>query len=90
MESRIKEMETLPRPAGMPELRSRVRPVLYRAGALALGFAGGWSVLYGQLAPLGLGLVLGSGEQDFAAAAAGAVLALLLRGSGLHGVCLVS
>ncbi len=95
MQSRIKAAEGLSRPGAVAlgsaelDLRARFQPALYRAGALALGFAGGWAVLYGQLSPLGLGLVLGAGEPGFAAAAAGAVLALLLRGSGLHGVCLV-
>lgn len=69
--------------------RAMVRPVLRRLAALAVGFAGGWAVLYGTLAPLGLGLALGAAEDCFAACAAGAALAVLLRGAGLQGVCLL-
>ena len=66
MQSRIKAAEGLSRPGAVAlgsaelDLRARLQPALYRAGALALGFAGGWAVLYGQLSPLGLGLVLGA------------------------------
>ncbi|MGN0708235.1 MAG: SpoIIE family protein phosphatase [Faecalibacterium sp.] len=69
--------------------RAALRPALRRLTALAVGFAGGWAVLYGSLAPFGLGLALGAAEDCFAACAAGTALAVLLRGSGLHGVCLL-
>ena len=56
--------------------RAMVRPVLRRLAALAVGFAGGWAVLYGTLAPLGLGLALGAAEDCFAACAAALYLQL--------------
>ena len=67
----------------------RGRAALRQLFGLAAGLAGGWAVLYGQLCPLGLGLVLGLGEDCFAACGAGAVLALLLRGQGVRAVCLI-
>lgn len=66
-----------------------LRPVLRRGAALAVGFAGGWAMLYDALMPFGLGLTLGAGEDCFAACAVGAVLAVLLRGAGVRGVCLI-
>lgn len=69
--------------------RAMVRPALRRLTALAVGFAGGWAVLYGALAPFGLGLALGAAEDCFAACAAGAALAILLRDAGLRGICLL-
>ena len=62
--------------------RGRGRAALRQLYGLAAGLAAGWAVLYGQLYPFGLGLVLGLGEDCFAACGAGAVLALLLRGAG--------
>ena len=69
--------------------RAAVRPALRRLAAVAVGFAGGWAMLYGALLPFGLGLTLGAAEDCFAACAAGAALAVLLRGTGLRGVCLL-
>ena len=69
--------------------RGRGRAALRQLGGLAAGLAAGWAVLYGQLCPFGLGLVLGLGEDCFAACGAGAVLALLLRGQGVRAVCLI-
>ena len=72
--------------------RALVRPAARRLGAVALGFAGGWAVLYGALMPFGLGLTLGLGEDCFAACAAGAALGVLLHGAGalsLRCVCLL-
>ncbi len=69
--------------------RGRIAPVLRRCGALAVGFAGGWAILYGELEPLGLALALGLAEDCFAAGAAGAVLALLLRAEQLRGAVMI-
>ena len=69
--------------------RGRGRAALRQLYGLAAGLAAGWAVLYGQLYPFGLGLVLGLGEDCFAACGAGAVLALLLRGQGVRTVCLI-
>lgn len=69
-----------------------MRPAVRRLGAVALGFAGGWAVLYGALMPFGLGLVLGLAEDCFAPCAAGAALGVLLHGFGalsLRSVCLL-
>ena len=64
------------------EPRAQLRPAVQRLAAVAVGFAGGWAVLYGTLMPFGLGLVLGFGEEYFAPCAAGAALGLLLHGFG--------
>ena len=69
--------------------RGRLRAAGRQVFGLAAGAAGGWAVLYGQLCPLGLAMVLGLGEDCFAAAAAGAVLAMLGRGLGVRAVCLL-
>ena len=72
--------------------RALLRPALRQMGALAMGFAGGWAVLYGALLPFGPGLALGLGEDCFAACAAGAALGLLLHGFGalsLQSICLL-
>ena len=72
--------------------RAMLRPAVRRLGAMAVGFAGGWAVLYGALMPFGLGLVLGFGEDCFAPCAAGAALGVLLHGFGalsLRSVCLL-
>ena len=72
--------------------RAAVRPVLRRCAALAVGFAGGWAVLYDALLPFGLGLTLGLGEDCFAPCAAGAVLGVLFHGFGelsLRSVCIL-
>ena len=69
--------------------RGQVSGVMRQLFGLAAGLAGGWAVLYGQLCPFALGLVLGLGEDCFAACGAGAVLALLLRGQGVRTVCLI-
>ena len=42
--------------------RGRGRAALRQLGGLAAGLAAGWAVLYGQLCPFGLGLVLGWGR----------------------------
>ena len=39
--------------------RAELRPAARRLAAVAVGFAGGWAVLYGALMPFGLGFVLG-------------------------------
>lgn len=73
-------------------LRAAWRPAARRLAALAVGFAGGWAVLYGALMPFGLGLTLGFAEDCFASCAAGAALGLLLHGFGalsLRSVCLL-
>ena len=75
--------------AGALIRRGRGRAALRQLYGLAAGLAAGWAVLYGQLAPFGLGLALGFGEDSFAACGAGAVLGLLLRGQGLRAVCLI-
>lgn len=78
--------------APAPEARAVLRPAVRRLGAVALGFAGGWAVLYGALMPFGLGLVLGLAEDCFAPCAAGAALGVLLHGFGalsLRSVCLL-
>ena len=72
--------------------RAELRPAVRRLVAVAVGFAGGWAVLYGALMPFGLGLVLGFAEDCFAPCAAGAALGVLLHGFGelsLHSVCLL-
>ncbi len=72
--------------------RAAVRPLLRRGCALAVGFAGGWAVLYGALLPFGLGLTLGLAEDCFAPCAAGAVLGILLHSFGelsLRSICLI-
>lgn len=72
--------------------RAAIRPVLRRAGALAVGFAGGWATLYGALLPFGLGLTLGFAEDCFAPCAVGAVLGILLHSFGelsLRSICLI-
>ena len=51
--------------------RGRGRAALRQLYGLAAGLAAGWAVLYGQLYPFGLGLVLGLGEDCFAACGAG-------------------
>lgn len=69
-----------------------LRPAVRRFAAMGLGFAGGWTVLYGRLMPLGLGLTLGLPDEQFAACAAGAALGTLLRGVGgfsLRSICLL-
>ncbi len=52
-------------------MRAAVRPALRQGAALAVGLAGGWAVLYGALIPFGPGFGFGSGEDCFAASAAG-------------------
>ena len=69
--------------------RGQMGLVLRQLYGLVVGFAGGWAVLYGQLCPFALGLVLGLGEDCFAACGAGAVLALLMRAQGVRTVCLI-
>ena len=72
--------------------RAALRPAVRKLAALAVGFAGGWAVLYGALMPFGLGLTLGFAEDCFAACAAGAALGILLHGFGalsLRSVCLL-
>ena len=54
--------------------RAELRPAARRLAAVAVGFAGGWAVLYGALMPFGLGFVLGFAEDCFAPCAAGAAL----------------
>ena len=90
MEKTFGSQLRLPRSFGSPLEKWRaVGPVVRRCSALALGFAGGWSVLYGGLMPFGLGLTLGAGEDCFAACAVGAVLAQLLRGGEIRSVGLI-
>ena len=36
--------------------RAELRPAARRLAAVAVGFAGGWAVVYGALMPFGLGL----------------------------------
>ena len=69
--------------------RGQVSGVMRQLFGLVTGLAGSWALLYGQLCPFALGLVLGLGEDCFAACGAGAVLALLLRGQGVRTVCLI-
>ena len=68
------------RRSGAPALEARavLRPAVRRLGAVALGFAGGWAVLYGALMPFGLGLVLGLAADCFAPCAAGAAQPAML------------
>lgn len=82
------------RQGGLSPLASRavLCPALRRFAAMALGFAGGWTVLYGRLMPFGLGLTLGFGEDQFAACAAGAALGMLVHGLGelsLRSLCML-
>lgn len=65
------------RPAALAR-RAELRPAARRLAAVAVGFAGGWAVLYGELMPFGLGFVLGFAEDCFAPCAAGAALGMLL------------
>ena len=51
--------------------RAELRPAARRLAAVAVGFAGGWAVVYGALMPFGLGFVLGFAEDCFAPCAAG-------------------
>ena len=60
--------------------RAELRPAARRLAAVAVGFAGGWAVVYGALMPFGLGFVLGFAEDCFAPCAAGAALGVLLHG----------
>ena len=72
--------------------RAELRPAARRLAAVAVGFAGGWAVLYGALMPFGLGFVLGFAEECFAPCAAGAALGMLLHGFGalsLRSVCML-
>ena len=72
--------------------RAELRPAVRRLAAVAVGFAGGWAVLYGALMPFGLGFVLGFAEDCFAPCAAGAALGMLLHGFGalsLRSVCML-
>ena len=72
--------------------RAAARPAVRKLAAVAVGFAGGWAVLYGALMPFGLGLVLGFAEDCFAPCAAGAALGVLLHGAGalsLQSICLL-
>ena len=57
--------------------RAELRPAARRLAAVAVGFAGGWAVVYGALMPFGLGFVLGFAEDCFAPCAAGAALGVL-------------
>ena len=73
-------------------LRAELRPAARRLAAVAVGFAGGWAVLYGALMPFGLGFVLGFAEDCFAPCAAGAALGVLLHSFGelsLRSICLL-
>ena len=73
-------------------LRAELRPVARKLAAVAVGFAGGWAVLYGALMPFGLGFVLGFAEDCFAPCAAGAALGVLLHSFGalsLRSICLL-
>lgn len=74
---------------GKLQKQGTVRPLLYQAAALGCGFAGGWALLYGMLAPFGLGLTLGMGEGSFVACAVGAALAVLARFEGIRAVGMV-
>ena len=79
------------RPAALAR-RAELRPAARRLAAVAVGFAGGWAVLYGALMPFGLGFVLGFAEDCFAPCAAGAALGMLLHGFGalsLRSVCML-
>ena len=72
--------------------RAELRPAARRLAAVAVGFAGGWAVLYGALMPFGLGFVLGFAEDCFAPCAAGTALGVLLHGFGalsLRSVCML-
>ncbi len=72
--------------------RAELRPAARRLAAVAVGFAGGWAVLYGALMPFGLGFVLGFAEDCFAPCAAGAALGVLLHSFGalsLRSICLL-
>ena len=72
--------------------RAELRPAARRLAAVAVGFAGGWAVLYGALMPFGLGFALGFAEDCFAPCAAGAALGVLLHGFGalsLRSVCML-
>ena len=72
--------------------RAELRPAARRLAAVAVGFAGGWAVLYGALMPFGLGFVLGFAEDCFAPCAAGAAMGMLLHGFGalsLRSVCML-
>ena len=94
MTERTSVLTVKARRSGAPALEARavLRPAVRRLGAVALGFAGGWAVLYGALMPFGLGLVLGLAEDCFAPCAAGAALGVLLHGFGalsLRSVCLL-
>lgn len=94
MTERTSVLTVKARRSGAPALEARavLRPAVRRLGAVALGFAGGWAVLYGALMPFGLGLVLGLAEDCFAPCAAGAALGMLLHGFGalsLRSVCLL-
>ena len=64
MTERTSVLTVKARRSGAPALEARavLRPAVRRLGAVALGFAGGWAVLYGALMPFGLGLVLGLAE----------------------------
>ena len=59
MTERTSVLTVKARRSGAPALEARavLRPAVRRLGAVALGFAGGWEVLYGALMPFGLGLV---------------------------------
>ena len=73
-------------------LRAELRPAARKLAAVAVGFAGGWAVLYGALMPFGLGFVLGFAEDCFAPCAAGAALGVLLHSFGalsLRSICLL-
>lgn len=75
------------RPAALAR-RAELRPAARRLAAVAVGFAGGWAVLYGALMPFGLGFA----EDCFAPCAAGAALGMLLHGFGalsLRSVCML-
>ena len=76
MTERTSVLTVKARRSGAPALEARavLRPAVRRLGAVALGFAGGWAVLYGALMPFGLGLTLGLAEDCFAPCAAGAAL----------------
>ena len=94
MTERTSVLTVKARRSGAPALEARavLRPAVRRLGAVALGFAGGWAVLYGALMPFGLGLVLGLAEDCFAPCAAGAALGVLLHGFGalsLRSVCML-
>jgi hypothetical protein len=87
MEKLDAEVKSLPRTT--QEKQPTLRPLVRKIAALVCGFAGGWAMLYGTFAPLGLGLVLGVGESSFVACAAGAALGVMARMEGVRTIALL-